>query len=51
MGGVKNRVPFVDAPLMGVEIALIDHAHQLLTYPNFLLIRTNFSRCWPQGFE
>ena len=29
-------------PLMGVEINLFDHAHQLFTYPNFSLIRTNF---------
>ena len=28
-------------PLKGVEITLIDHAHQLLTYPTFLIIQTN----------
>ena len=28
--------------LTGVEIALIDRDHQLFTYPNVSLIRTNF---------
>ena len=36
-------------PLMGVEIAFIDCAHQLFTYPNFSLIRTNFLSLLAKG--
>ena len=48
--GVRNCVPFVNAPTYGVVITLIDPSINYSLIQTFHLSTQIFSCCWPQGF-